>query len=199
MTETKQAAVLPGWLELPPGGLTASEYEELPEDICRRIEVVDGSIIFEDSPLIIHQDVAARLREKIEQALRGTHWRVAMDVDLRLADEPLHNRRPDLLVYADTVDRAQRRLRARDVLLVIEVMSPGSTTRDRRDKPAEYAEAGIPHFWRIEFDAEGTPAAFRYQLDPATIVYAPTETAATSEISVADPFEFTVDLADLTW
>jgi hypothetical protein len=36
------ATALPGWMDLP-DGLGAAEYEPLPEDICRRIEIVDGA------------------------------------------------------------------------------------------------------------------------------------------------------------
>jgi Uma2 family endonuclease len=192
------APVLPGWLDLPPGGLTAEDYEDLPEDICRHIEVVDGNVIVTASRRIPHQDLARRLGYEIEQALRGTRWRVAMDVDLRLREVPLLNRRPDLVVYDGAVDRSQV-LRAEAVLLVTEIMSPGSITTDRKDKPAEYAEARIPHFWRIELDADDAPAAFRYRLDPTTGVYVATDTTGTSKISVTVPFAFTVELADLTW
>jgi len=72
---------------------------------------------------------------------------------------------PTWVVVDDgAVDRSQV-LRAEDVLLVSEIMSPGSITTDRKDKPAEYAEARIPHFWRIEFDvndrAGGVPLPAR--------------------------------------
>ena len=40
---------LPGWMDLP-DGLSAAEYEALPEDICRRIEIVDGTIIVNAAP-----------------------------------------------------------------------------------------------------------------------------------------------------
>lgn len=39
-----------------------------------------------------------------------------------------------------------------DVLLVVEVVSPGSENIDRKDKPDEYARAGISRYWRIERD-----------------------------------------------
>ncbi len=44
MSVTLPAPVLPGWLDLPPGGMTAEDYENLPEEICRRIEIVDGNV-----------------------------------------------------------------------------------------------------------------------------------------------------------
>jgi Uma2 family endonuclease len=39
-----------------------------------------------------------------------------------------------------------------DVLLAVEVMSPTSVRTDRLAKPAQYAQAGIPSFWRLELD-----------------------------------------------
>jgi hypothetical protein len=41
-----------------PDGLSAAEYEVLPEDICRRIEIVDGAIIVNAAPRCLHQDFA---------------------------------------------------------------------------------------------------------------------------------------------
>ncbi|WP_432038706.1 Uma2 family endonuclease [Streptomyces cucumeris] len=41
---------------------------------------------------------------------------------------------------------------AEAVQLVVELVSPGNRTMDRKFKPMLYAEAGIPHFWRLEFD-----------------------------------------------
>jgi Uma2 family endonuclease len=39
---------------------------------------------------------------------------------------------------------------AGDALLVVEVVSPESRTRDRKEKPGKYAAAGIPHFWIVD-------------------------------------------------
>ena len=37
-----------------------------------------------------------------------------------------------------------------DIGLVVEVVSPGSARTDRFAKPGEYADAGIPVYWRLE-------------------------------------------------
>ncbi len=81
-------------------------------------------------------------------------------MDLRLRDTPLLNRRPDAVLYdASLPDDAV--LRPQHCALVVEVMSPGSVTTDQTDKPAEYAAARIPHYWRVEHDpAEGTLSVF---------------------------------------
>jgi hypothetical protein len=47
-----------------------------------------------------------------------------------------------------------------DVLLIIEIVSPGSTELDRYLKPVEYAQAGVRHFWRVERDGPATVHMF---------------------------------------
>jgi Uma2 family endonuclease len=41
---------------------------------------------------------------------------------------------------------------ASDVLLAVEVVSPGSRRTDHVMKRAEYADAGIPHYWIVDLD-----------------------------------------------
>jgi Uma2 family endonuclease len=47
-----------------------------------------------------------------------------------------------------------------DVLLTIEIVSPGSVVLGRHLKPVEYAQAGVPHFWRVERDGRATVHQF---------------------------------------
>jgi hypothetical protein len=76
-------------------------------------------------------------------------------------------------------------------------MSPGSVNTDRTDKPAEYATAGINHFWRVELDdGERKPTVFRYRLDPTTRIYN-SAGMITGKMVVSDPFEVSVDLDEL--
>ena len=46
---------LPDWMDLP-DGMSAEDYEALPEEICRRIEIVDGAIIVNAAPRRLHTD-----------------------------------------------------------------------------------------------------------------------------------------------
>jgi hypothetical protein len=76
-------------------------------------------------------------------------------------------------------------------------MSPGSVTADQAYKPAEYAASGIEHFWRIEnVDDDRGLTVFRYRLDPTTHMYVPTG-IDTGKMTVTDPVNVTVVLADL--
>ncbi len=186
--------VLPDWMDLP-DGLTAQQYEALPEDICRRIEIVDGAIIVNHAPRRLHQDICRRLATALEAAC-GPALAVSADVDLRLRDVPLLNRRPDAVVYdASLADDAV--LPPEHCALVIEVMSPGSVTTDQTDKPAEYAAARIPHYWRIEHQpADGTLCLYSYRLDPTTGTYASAGIHA-STLTITEPVAVTIDLGAL--
>jgi Uma2 family endonuclease len=185
---------LPDWMNLP-DGLGAEEYEALPEEICRRIEIVDGAIIVNAAPRRMHQDICRRLANVLEATCRPA-LAVSTDVDLRLRDIPLLNRRPDVVVYDVTLpDDAV--LRPQHCVLVVEVMSPGSVTTDQTDKPAEYAAAGIRHYWRLEHDpAESTLSVFCYRLDPTTASYA-SAGVHSGKMTVTDPVSVTIDLTVL--
>ena len=82
-----------------------------------------------------------------------------IDVDLELAppDAPGTVRRPDLVVArrsaAERVDREGEVYRAGDIVVAIEIVSPGSRRLDQRTKRDEYADAGIPHHWILDLDA----------------------------------------------
>jgi Uma2 family endonuclease len=175
------------------GGLTAADYDALPEDVCRQIEVVDGAIIVCPSPSRSHQRVARHLANVLENAC-GQEQTVATDVDLRWhTDDSSGYRRPDIVVYDSSLSN-DAQLAPEHCLLVIEVMSPSTVTIDRVHKPAEYAMAGIEHFWRIEPNDRLT--VFRYRLDPMTRTYA-SAGVSTGKLVVTDPFTVSVDLDDL--
>jgi Uma2 family endonuclease len=185
---------LPDWMDLP-DGLSTREYEALPEDICRRIEVVDGAIIVNAAPRRQHQDLCRRLANTLEAAC-GAGLAVSTDVDLRLRDVPLLNRRPDIAVYDSSLP-GEDVLRPQHCALLVEVMSPGSVTADQTDKPAEYAQARIPHYWRLEIDpADGGVSVFCYRLDPTTGTYA-SAGVHSGKLTAAEPFGVTIDLTAL--
>ena len=65
---------------------------------------------------------------------------------------PHRGRIPDVVVAraSPALLRGGARLTAADVVLAVEVESPTSRGRDRLAKPAQYGQAGIPSFWRVE-------------------------------------------------
>jgi Uma2 family endonuclease len=77
------------------------------------------------------------------------------------------------------------------VLVAVEIESPGNHIEDRTTKPAIYARFGIPQYWRIE------PEPLRvttYRLGEGDTYH---ETGTGDRLTVTEPFELDVPLADL--
>ncbi|WP_425437780.1 Uma2 family endonuclease [Nocardia nova] len=120
--------------------VTAAEYDSWPEERCARMEIVAGIAVVSPSASKRHNRLARVLANALDAA-SGPEWNADTDFDARLQDVPLTNRRPDVVVYrADTIDVTPTR--PEHVLLVAEVVSPGSETTDRIVKVDQYAKGG---------------------------------------------------------
>ncbi|MFW6694781.1 Uma2 family endonuclease [Streptomyces sp. MAR4 CNX-425] len=180
--------VAPAWMHTQ---ISAEQYDSWSEEQCAGIEIVDGMVVVSPSASKRHSRLARILANALDAAA-GPDWNADTGFDVRLQDVPLTNRRPDVVVYrAETIDVTPTR--PEHVLLVVEVVSPGSETTDRLVKAEQYARSGIPFYWRVEQAATGVPIAYTYVLDPAAKAYRDGE-MFTGEIKAAAPFSVTVDL-----
>jgi Uma2 family endonuclease len=170
-----------GWLRqaIDSPVITLEVYLGIPEDLSKQVEVVDGRLIRCESPGPSHQTI----QHNLINALRGpvkdvdardqTCHKVNGDLDMLITEVPrFHYRRPDVLVYRCVEsDRGKWRRKpyASDCLLVVEIVSPDSVTTDTRDKLAEYADAGIPHYWIVKMAGNDGPAVSveRFRLNVA--------------------------------
>lgn len=132
------------WYRWIPEQIIARDYELLPEDFCRTIEVVDGHIVKCERPSRLHNRVARRMAARMEAGGRPKPYlMVEMDIDVRISDVPLGLRRPDVTVYRCLDDDAK--LYADAAVLVVEIVSLESSHHtDTVEKKAAYAAAGIP-------------------------------------------------------
>ena len=126
--------------------LTAEEYDALPENRYR--ELVDGVIRMMATPNGRHQYIANELRHALDR-LGRPKFRAIEAIELWLAGDLRRN--PDILVVTgESYDGDRSRYYPHEVRLAVEVVSRGSETDDRREKPFEYARAGVPNYWRVE-------------------------------------------------
>jgi Uma2 family endonuclease len=90
--------------------------------------------------------------------------RIAQTVGLRIPGKAggVGGRIPDLIVWSRTQAEGVW-LPVADVLLVVEIISPGSEATDTVAKRTEYGGAGIPQYWTVDQDAAQTVTM--YQLD----------------------------------
>ncbi|TLG17939.1 Uma2 family endonuclease [Nocardia cyriacigeorgica] len=183
----------PQWLRPPPEGFVSEDLDRLPS-LPPRTELIDGSLVFAARQTEFHM-LAVTL---IETGLRGglpddLRIRRAMTVTLGRNQRP----EPDVLAVRMDADGGPdlTTYQAADVILVVEVESAESCTRDRERKPQLYAKARIPHFWRVE-NIDGRPVVYVYELDPATGSYAPSGIFH-DRLKVSVPFEIDIDLSEI--
>ncbi len=181
--------VAPAWMH---EQVTAEQYAGWTEEQCAGIEIVDGMVVVSPSASKRHNRLARLLANALDAAA-GPEWNADTDFDVRLQDAPLNNRRPDVIVYrAETIDVTPTR--PEHVLLIVEVVSPGSETTDRVVKADQYAKAGIAFYWRVEQAATGLPLIYTYVLDPGTGRYRDGD-VLTGVVKVTAPFSLEVDLS----
>jgi hypothetical protein len=107
-----------------------------------------------------------------------------------------HAPEPDLLVIGRKVFREDIiAYPPHAVLLAVELMS-SDRRKDQVVRPEEYAEAGIPHFWRIERIGEGVFTAYTYVLDPLNEKYLSTGTHQ-GRLKTAEPWPLECNLRAL--
>lgn len=123
---------------------------DLPDD-GHRYEVVDGALVVSPPPSQRHQWIGAELMRQLVLQCPPS-WRVVYEFAIPLGTD---GRVPDLAVVdarAPVGPGPPYPVGPEHVGLVVEVVSASSRKTDRFAKPGEYAEAGIPLFWRVETD-----------------------------------------------
>ena len=138
------------------------DLADLPDD-GRRYEVVDGSLLVSPPPGQWHQTIGAELLHQLG-AQCPPSWRVVYEWPLPLGTD---GRVPDLAVVRAGASARGRRspypIGPEHVGMVVEVVSRSSRKTDRFAKPGEYADAGIPLFWRVETEPELVLLAHRLE------------------------------------
>jgi Uma2 family endonuclease len=139
--------------------LTVAEYLEIGEVEPGYTELVEGRLLMSPSPVPDHNYAAAEMRDQLRPQLPPEIEAIPdMDVDLQLAppDAPGTVRRPDLIVVPRDARLRVRHeggvIRASEVLVIVEVLSPGSKRTDHVLKRSEYADAGIPNYWIVDIE-----------------------------------------------
>ncbi|GHT93052.1 hypothetical protein FACS1894140_5870 [Spirochaetia bacterium] len=122
-----------------------------------RAEIVDGIVYEMSPPLLEHQRISMRLSVKFGKYLEGKSCKVfAGPVGVRLF--PQADRRddtvlePDLIVVCDPSKLDERGCNGAPDL-VIEILSPSTSSRDKVLKFNLYLEAGVREYWVVEPDA----------------------------------------------
>jgi Uma2 family endonuclease len=173
----------------PVGGWTVNDLEALPEDGIRR-ELLDGVLHVVPSPTDIHGTLSGLLFAALYASCPLEHH-VTQGVSIQLSRH--RSFIPDVLV---ATDEAARRggpcYQPDEVVLAVEIVSPSTQSMDRITKPALYAGAGIPHYWRVE--TKDGLVVHTYKIDFEAEMYRPSGTFDV-EIDTAEPWPIKIPIA----
>ncbi|WP_399888808.1 Uma2 family endonuclease [Streptomyces sp. BBFR51] len=181
------------WPRPPEGGWTADDLDELP-NLPPHTELIDGSLVFVSSQTIFHS-LAIRLLDHALLAQTPDELKVMMQMTVKLNER--NRTEPDVLVFRAEAFAGTKQTwyRPEDVVIAVEVVSKESMERDREVKPLKYAQAGIPHYWRVE-ENHDLPVVYAYELDPASKVYGLVGIFH-NRLKLTVPFPIDIDLTSL--
>ena len=127
-----------------------------------RHEFVDGELVEVPPESEPNRSIALKLQLALIQQL-GILYRLVRPGDCDIAVPPLPNKKakrtrfPDLvLLRPEHLEMMQKQLTIKPEMpppeLVVEVVSPGKSNRDRdyREKMVQYAQRGIPEYWIVD-------------------------------------------------
>jgi Uma2 family endonuclease len=173
--------------------LSLDEWAALPEDNAHHFELIEGELHVSPRPVFDHQRAQGKLFRQLDTQL-PTDLVALLDAEIVIRPGwPATVRAPDLIVVPSAIaDTNPARCPAEDVLLAIEVISPGSRERDRVHKPFEYGRAGIPNYWIVDLDGPVTMTAYELVGADYKIVG-----KSSGTIALTEPAPVTVDVAGL--
>jgi Uma2 family endonuclease len=133
-----------------PGRLTYEDFLALPDD-GKRYEILDGELAVTPSPATRHQitsiNLESILHTHVKQHRLGTVLHAPMDVilDAHTIVEP-----DILFVSAGRRAIIQEHAIVGPPDLLIEILSPTTSRRDRGIKATLYARFGVEHYWIVD-------------------------------------------------
>jgi Uma2 family endonuclease len=196
MTGSEETPAMTTFSELPappPGGYTGADLPALFGAIEDRFEILDGQVRILGPRPVWHSEAAVALQRALRE-IAPEPMVIAWRMSVNLGRDVLV---PDLLVVSrEAVTAGSLVFQPPDVHLVIEVTPPGATASDRAGRPAMYAGAGIPCYWRVDND-NGAMVISTFQRQPEN-GYAP-DGVFRDRIKAGQPFPIDIELPEVTW
>jgi Uma2 family endonuclease len=124
---------------------TRADYDRLPEDL--RVELIDGKLLKMASPTLNHQGVLQRLFLALRRVVEESRVYVG-PVDFHIDDRNTFV--PDVVVLPEGFSPLPGQRGVSSALLVGEILSPSTSSRDRTVKAKRYLRAGVKEVWLLD-------------------------------------------------
>jgi Uma2 family endonuclease len=134
------------------GQWTVEDIRRLPDD-GNRYEVIDGVLYVTPAPRLVHQDAVAALHRLLHAYIVGHPVGWALQAPADIVFGPQDGVQPDLFV-APLVElrRPASWKEITRLLLAVEILSPSTASRDRREKRRLY-QRHAGEYWIVDLDA----------------------------------------------
>jgi Uma2 family endonuclease len=137
-----------------PKTVTYEEWLRMPEVSDCIEEVVNGEIRIMPPAKFKHALIVNSLKRSLDQQLDRIRVLVLdCDFGLIIRKTPLTSRVPDIAVFDLSTMVEQDGYIHSAPQLIVEVLSPGNTRREREEKLGDYAALGVPEVWIVSPEA----------------------------------------------
>ena len=173
---------------------TYADYMKWDDD--QRWELIDGVPFLMSAPTWQHQEISSNLHYQLYGLLKGKSCKVyAAPFDVRLNAYTHDNTvvQPDLLVLCDRTKLDKTGCKGTPDL-VIEIVSPSTSSRDRLQKFNIYRQSGVREYWIVEPDEKKVSVHVLSNEDYITRIYDKTDSIPirildNSKIDLTEVFE----------
>jgi len=172
---------------------TVERVLALPDD-GNRYEVLDGELFVTPSPTWGHQSAIEILFPRIFDYVRehGLGWTKLSPADITFSPRRLVQ--PDLFVVPSRPEGPPEHwIEVRQLLLVVEVISPSTARADRYRKRAIYMEEGVGEYWIVDAGQRlierWRPGDIEPEIATGVLAWAPSDGIAPLTIHVPEYFD----------
>jgi Uma2 family endonuclease len=155
---------------------SAEMVRKIPDD-GKRYETVHGELLVTPAPRFLHQEIVARIAEALRAYLRRNPFGHAIQSPADISWGPDSLVQPDVFVADLEEARTGEWSSMKTLLLVVEVLSPGTARQDRFAKRRLYQEVGVPLYWIVDLDQKTvevwTPEAQFPSIEHERVVWRP--------------------------
>ena len=159
---------------------SAEMVRKLPDD-GKRYETVHGELLVTPAPRWLHQRIVLRLARVLADYVDSGALGEAVISPADISWSPDTLVQPDLFVASLEEARTEEWSNIKTLLLVVEVLSPGTARQDRFAKRRLYQEVGVPLYWIVDIDQKAvevwTPEAQFPSIEHERVVWRPEKAA----------------------
>ena len=171
---------------------SAEMVRKLPDD-GKRYETVHGELLVTPAPRLWHQEIVTRIAETLRAYLRRNRCGHALVSPADISWSPDTLVQPDVFVADLEEVRTDEWSKVKTLILVVEVLSPGSARHDRFANRRLYQEVGVPLYWIVDPDRKSVevwaPEAQLPSVERECVVWKPDEVDEAFELALEELFK----------